>query len=405
MSKDDRSPEVFAVAAPFFVLTWTTVLLRIYVRAVLMKTWGKDDSYMVAALLTFTMYLPCQIIAAMHGTGRHRWELSDSDAKTALLFWYLCELFYVIANCLLKFAIGYFYLRVAIERWHIWAIRILMLGTVLCGLVYFFLVLLQCIPISDFWNVHPASDRCIHNGPTLGITYALAAINAMADWAFGLLPFFIVWGLEMRTKTKLLVAGILAFAAIGSTGTAIRMAYIHTLVQGPDFLYATTDVALWSTIEPGIGITAGSIATLRPLVRHCLWKMGLADAPREERGRNYYPSEEGGRKRKHRRGYRRSLSPSDLVPTIPGNMTTIQIHGPHDIDLEENLSPPKIVVTDDDVPETPEGQIIHTVTVQQQYEGPARLPEAPPRLQLRDSLRHSFTRGSILSLGKFRVPE
>lgn len=61
-------------------------------------------------------------------------------------FWYLCELFYVLTNCLLKFAIGYFYLRVAIERWHIWCIRILMAGTILCGLIYFFLVLLQCLP-------------------------------------------------------------------------------------------------------------------------------------------------------------------------------------------------------------------------------------------------------------------
>jgi hypothetical protein len=68
--------------------------------------------------------------------------------------------------------------------------------------------------VSAFWNEHPASERCIHKGPTLAISYALAAINAVADWAFGLLPFFIVWGLEMRTKTKLLVAGILAFAAM-----------------------------------------------------------------------------------------------------------------------------------------------------------------------------------------------
>jgi hypothetical protein len=51
MTKDDRSREVFAVAALFFALTWTTVALRIYVRAILMKTWGKDDSYMVAALV------------------------------------------------------------------------------------------------------------------------------------------------------------------------------------------------------------------------------------------------------------------------------------------------------------------------------------------------------------------
>ncbi|KAF7577803.1 hypothetical protein PtrM4_020430 [Pyrenophora tritici-repentis] len=92
MNKADRSSEVFAVATIFFILTWLTVGLRIYVRAILMKAWGKDDSYMVATLLAFTIYLPCQIVAAIHGTGRHRWHLSDSDAKTALLvstFWRL----------------------------------------------------------------------------------------------------------------------------------------------------------------------------------------------------------------------------------------------------------------------------------------------------------------------------
>lgn len=51
-----------------------------------------------------------------------------------------------MANCVLKFSIGYFYLRVAIQRWHILAIKLLMAGTVFFGLVYFFLVMLQCLP-------------------------------------------------------------------------------------------------------------------------------------------------------------------------------------------------------------------------------------------------------------------
>jgi hypothetical protein len=34
-----------------------------------------------------------------------------------------------------------------------------------------------------------------------------------------------------------------------------------------DFLWATTDVAIWSTIEIGIGIVASAAATLRPLFR------------------------------------------------------------------------------------------------------------------------------------------
>jgi hypothetical protein len=34
-----------------------------------------------------------------------------------------------------------------------------------------------------------------------------------------------------------------------------------------DFLYATADVAIWSTVETGLGITAAGFATLRPLLR------------------------------------------------------------------------------------------------------------------------------------------
>jgi hypothetical protein len=198
------------------------------------------------------------------------------------------------------------------------------------------------------------------------------------------------------------------------------MGYIHTLTDGPDFLCkqfsscrnvfftvpalltsiidATTDVAIWSTVEPGIGITAGSIATLRPLVRHCLWRMGFVEAPRDERSRTYYHSN-NGRRRKYRRGFRRSLSPSDLIPTELVDRTSTQIRGPFYVDHEETVFPSKIVVTDTgDEPYTPDGHIRQTVTVKQQYEG-------PPKLQLRDSLRNSFTRGSIFSPSKYSIPD
>jgi hypothetical protein len=237
-------------------------------------------------------------------------------------------------------------------------------------------------------------------GPTLGITYALAAVNAAADWAFGILPLFIVWDLEMKLKTKLLVAGILAFAAIGSTGTVVRMGYIHTLMDGNDFLYATVDIAIWSTVEPGIGIVAGSIACLRPLFRVWLWRLGLAPAPRERRRRTYY-SPSSGQKRKDRRGYRRSLSPSDLVPTEYNGTTSTEIYGPRKRANEDINTLPDIVVTEPEMElgSTTRGQILQTVTVEHEHE----YYEAPPRLpELRHSLRNSFTRGSILSLSRFR---
>jgi hypothetical protein len=201
----------------------------------------------------------------------------------------------------------------------------------------------------------------------------------------------------MKFKTKLLVAGILAFAAIGSTATIVRMFYIKTLMNGPDFLWATTDVALWSTVEPGIGITAGSIACLRPLFRIWLWRMGLASAPYNHRSRTYYPSN-SDQKRKDRRGYRRSLSPSDLVPTEAAGTTSIEIFGPQPKHEEvSNNAAPEIYITEPESEVTPDGHILQTVTVEQEI-------EAAPRLQLRDSFRNSFARGTLLSLGKFRIP-
>ncbi|KAF2621644.1 hypothetical protein BU25DRAFT_482616 [Macroventuria anomochaeta] len=362
---DSRRNEVLAVATLFFFLSWLTVSLRFYVRGKLMHTWGLDDT-----------------------------ESNNSQ------FWYLCELLYILANCALKFSIGYFYLRVAVQRWHVWTIKMLMGGTILFSIVYFFLVTFQCIPVSEFWNNHPASDKCLSAGPTKGITYALAAVNAAADWVLGTLPFFIVWDLQMKLKTKALVAGILAFAAIGSTATIVRMFYIHTLMDGSDFLYATTDVAIWSTVEPGIGITASSIATLRPLVRHCLWRIGLASA--SSNSHTYYPSI-SEQNRKDRRGYRRSLSPCDLVPTQRSRITSTKIHGPKPSTVQSTnhegmITLPSIVVEEEDYRDhiqMPDGHILQTTTVQHDYE-PA------PRLHLRDSLKNSFTRGSILSLGRNR---
>ena len=61
---------------------------------------------------------------------------------------------------------------------------------------------------------------------------------------------------------------MLTYTQSGSTATIIRLPYTVTLkpYKG-DFLYRTTDFAIWTTVEVGIGITAGCIATLKPLVK------------------------------------------------------------------------------------------------------------------------------------------
>lgn len=47
------------------------------------------------------------------------------------------------------------------------------------------------------------------------------------------------------------------------------------LLASEDFLYDTVDVAIWSSVEQGMAITAGCFATLQPLVKHIAFKLGL----------------------------------------------------------------------------------------------------------------------------------
>lgn len=42
-STDDRSADLYAVIILFLALTWTTFLMRIYVRAKILKSVGIDD--------------------------------------------------------------------------------------------------------------------------------------------------------------------------------------------------------------------------------------------------------------------------------------------------------------------------------------------------------------------------
>lgn len=68
----------------------------------------------------------------------------------------------------------------------------------------------------------------------------------------------------------------------GSTATIVRISFLKQLSQG-DFLHATTDVAIWSTIEPGIGIIASAKVTLRPLFRTFLSRSKFFGSARRNR--------------------------------------------------------------------------------------------------------------------------
>ncbi|PSK42596.1 hypothetical protein B9Z65_4510 [Elsinoe australis] len=269
---DDRSQEVLALAIVFLTLSTITMATRIYVRVALIKAMGSDDWTMLGAYACFLSYLICQLGGVRYGTGRRIDDLEREDAQQALHYWFVCEVFYAPATTLLKVSVGLFLLRITVSKIQIWIIRIFIAGSLLFGTFYFFLIIFQCTPVSFWWDLNPDSQgKCINATAFAICAYIISALNTAADFVFAILPMFLVWNTSMNRKTRALVCSLLGLGSIAGVATIVRIPFLSTLnhYKG-DFLWNTTEVAMLTTVEVGLGIAAACAATFRPLVQRWL---------------------------------------------------------------------------------------------------------------------------------------
>lgn len=121
------------------------------------------------------------------------------------------EVLYVITMAITKVSIGVYFLRLSSQRYQFWIIYSVMALTCLVSSAYFVFVLLQCQPISYLWNMfEDGSGSCLNTSIRADVTYAHAAMSALTDWAYGILPITFVWKMKMNPRTKLSVVLILS---------------------------------------------------------------------------------------------------------------------------------------------------------------------------------------------------
>ncbi|KFY57146.1 hypothetical protein V496_06536 [Pseudogymnoascus sp. VKM F-4515 (FW-2607)] len=266
-----RGPELLGTVGLFVALSTIAIILRCYTRIFIVKSFGFDD-YSAAAAWTynilFMLYSTFAVSGVHNGTGQHAVDIPDDVLPVGLKWWWACEPAYILTCMALKLSIGIFLLRIAVVKTHKIIIWTVIIVTEIYSTFFFLIFVLQCRPSAYFWTQYTGgSGTCINPKITVDAFYAYSAISCMGDWTLGILPAFMVWNLQMNFRTKLSVACILAVGCIASTATIIRIPFISGMADIGDFLYSTMDVAIWSTVEVGIGIVASAAATLRPLFR------------------------------------------------------------------------------------------------------------------------------------------
>lgn len=164
------------------------------------------------------MFCGTMIGGSIYGTGYKLESLAVEDRLTAMKYWWLCEIAYCFASVGCKISVCIFLMRITIRPLHIWILYTVMAFTVIAGLVFMFLMLLQCRPLEYFWTklAHDPTiiGKCMDMKIIVIMTYIYSAFAALCDFTVGILPIFLVRKLHMKRQTKIAVMGILGMACM-----------------------------------------------------------------------------------------------------------------------------------------------------------------------------------------------
>ncbi|KAF4555201.1 Hypothetical protein D9617_3g022730 [Elsinoe fawcettii] len=264
----DRASHILVSGTILYAASLLTTSLRLFVRWKRLRT---DDHLMILCMIFFTVYFVIQMISVPYGNGMHLENTTTDRAETAMLCWFLAGLTYEPATITLKLSVGASLLRYTTTKWHVRVVHLLGASIVVFGIAYWFFLLFQCSPISYWWDLqHVAKGSCISSYAYIVMGYVAGVLNSLADLAYVILPFFMVWDSSWRLKVKITVILLLGMGSFAGIATTIRMVYGFAAKDvydktNSDFLYSATPIAILSTAEMGVGITAASTATLRPL--------------------------------------------------------------------------------------------------------------------------------------------
>ncbi|KAM0276287.1 hypothetical protein ACHAQH_006917 [Verticillium albo-atrum] len=286
-AKLDRSHELFYIQLVFLLVAGISVLIRVHVKTFLVKHNSLDDYLIYAALAGYIAYATIAMDGALNGaTGKHyALRYTMDQAARSLRGWYLCMVLYAPITLTIRASVCVLLLRLATSKVHRWIIWVNFAVISLISAAFFFILVFQCSPPSHFWTQVYGTDGHCYN--KLIVTYSTtvhSCISCLSDWCLGLLPIALLWNVKINGRTKVTIAVLLSLGMIAGVVLLVRIAYVTRLPPGLEFLYRSIDVAIWSVMEPALGITAACVATFRPLFKN--WGFGWSS-------NNAYPSASG----------------------------------------------------------------------------------------------------------------
>ncbi|KAF9734730.1 integral membrane family protein [Paraphaeosphaeria minitans] len=260
-----RGEQLESITIAHITLSWLFIALRAYTRVFVKPNFGWDDLAMIFAGMIYTVYCAFIFYIEAHGGGTHVTSVAQLSDLTKRAVG--SEATYIATVMMLKISVGILFARIVVQRWQLVVIYTTIVISCISASASFFYCLFRCGPDLDEYVMRQLSYLCTPRGLDRFFAYQHAAFAFSTDCVFVLLPIPLLWNTNMSRKSKFSIGFILSLATLGCVCSAIRFRYVDGLTQIEDFFWNATNISIWSTIEPGVGIMAGCMATLRPLIK------------------------------------------------------------------------------------------------------------------------------------------
>ncbi|KAG7405419.1 hypothetical protein ACKAV7_013724 [Fusarium commune] len=252
---------LLAVSIFFLIPTGIIVMLRCFVR-LKYRLFGVDDGLMLFGWMLHVAFTGVGIRGIYGGLGTKDENLNAFLQVDGRKWMWIGQELYSFSLIPLKSSICVTLLRIAVTKTHrtiVWTTLIFTIVTTLYNAIGTFFA---CMPISANWDNRGKCSLTF----LMSLGYVVSISAVISDWVCAILPIFMLYKSHMRKATKVSVSIILGLAAVASLCTIIRLPYLRAFSHPHNYLYNVAYIVLWSTLESGIGIIAGSLPSLRKLV-------------------------------------------------------------------------------------------------------------------------------------------
>ncbi|KAL2268980.1 hypothetical protein VTJ83DRAFT_3826 [Remersonia thermophila] len=259
---ESRVTEIIVILSVTCTLSTLAVLLRIYSRAIVLRSFGADDFMIVPAQILTIASAVAIGLEAKYGLGRHVWMMPPENFVPYMKSFYTSIVVYNVAVCLTKISILLMYYRLFSNT----VLRpIIFVGLGFLGswaVTLSILLPMVCMPVHKFWEPD-APGVCLNQ---LAIWYVMAGINVFTDFSLLIMPMPLIKSLNLPARQKALLFAIFTLGIFPCAVSIYRIRTLGAAAVATDPTWDNVDAATFSFLELSVGVVTVCLPTLRPFL-------------------------------------------------------------------------------------------------------------------------------------------